>query len=531
MASYGGHVPDRSPTSGTEIPFHGSRWRKYHEAPNQQRETVLTEVDIQKIKELVSGNATAPERAADAEKRRQDHLRSMKKVEGWTNTLQSNLAKRVEQRAKRLADEEAARVAIDEEEAVLKHQRRLELVQRADEMLMADNERFRALKTGVMQSDWLRGLEEQKKWKAQLADMEAMRAAHYDKVLARTEKEKADRESRDEEEKRTKMRELQAGRQLQFNETQEKRVREKQEREEIGKRIREESRRAIEAMEAQEEQKRLRLREEKQTMMRQLDEEVRLNKLRLESERMEEKAALAQATVYEKREAIVKERETYLRQEEARAREERIQDLSWRLEKLKEEEARRLACDVERQQAKEAARADEEKRKREELYRLMSQDRVNQIKRKEEAVEKQKREDAELTRNYLEASKDADAKERRAAKERKQAMREVAQIQIQQMREARRQRAQEREDEKTAFNDALIKLVEQEARVDEYAARCIGNAVREGQSPAPIAASMNRYLVASGAKPTRNASQQRTSNIFNVHVGPDSDGEWEATQK
>ncbi|EPT29218.1 hypothetical protein TGME49_256850 [Toxoplasma gondii ME49] len=531
MASYGGRVPDLSPTSGTEVPFYGTRCHKYHEAQKQQREVVLTEGDMEKIKELLLGNKTDPARAADAEMRRQDHLQSIKKVEGWTNTLQSNLAKRVEQRAKRLADEEAARVAIDEEEAVLKQKRRMELLKRADDTLAANNEKYRALKTGLMQGDWLRCLEEQKKWKERLANVEAMRAAHYNKVLARTEQEKADREARDRAEKQTKMKELQAGRQLQYEEAQEKRIREKHEREETGKRIRDETRRALEAMEAQEEQKRIRVREEKQAMKRQLDEEVRLNKLRRENERLEEKAALDESTAYEKREAIVKEREAYLRQEDARARERRIQDLAWRLEKLKEEEAQRLARDVERQQEKDAAREGEEKRKREERYILIAQDRANQIRRKREEAETQRREDAELTRNYLEASKLADAEERRAAEERKLAMREVAQIQMQQMRDTRRRRTQEREDEKRAFNDTFKQIVEQEERVDACAARCIGNAIRDGENPKPIAAAMNRYLIASGAKPPRKAAQQKTSNIFNADVDTDSASEEENAEK
>ncbi|PFH33539.1 hypothetical protein BESB_077560 [Besnoitia besnoiti] len=529
MAAYRGHVPEVSLTSGVSLAFHGKCGQPDLKA-QQQRESVLTEADIRKIKELLSGDTTSPRKAADAEKRRQDHAQSMKRVQKWANTVHSNLAKRRQLNAKRLADEEAARVVADEAEAVLKHQRRLEVVRRAKAMLAADNERQRALKTALMRRDWLEGLQEQKKWKQQLAQLDAVREAHFGAVLAHAESQKEARDTRDHEEKNTKMKELQAGRQLQFSEAHQRRAREKEEREEMGKLIRENCRRDRELIEAQEEQKRLKHREQQRAMMRQLDEAIRLDRHRRESERLEEEAAMSQAAVYEKRQAMVKERETHLRQEEAKARETRIQDMSRRLEKLLAEEAQRLTRDVEIQQAKEAARADAEKQKREEQYRLMAQDRAAQVERKREHAQRQREADADLTRSHLEASKREEEKELRTAEERKRAMRDVAEIQKQQMFEKKQQRLQERNEEKRTFNEAFKELVQQEESVDALAAHCVENAIQAGQSPDPIVATMNRFLITSGARPSRKASQMKSSNIFNLHVGP-SDSEEESLRR
>lgn len=225
-----------------------------------KKETILTHDELNQIKSLVSGDhmrTISPERAKDAEKRREDHARSMKLVEGWTNTLQSNLNKRVEAKIKRLEDEEKARVLIDQQEEILKQQRRSELVQRAERMLENETERCRALRTGLMYSDWLEALKEQNRWKEAITDLNNLREDRFKQILQEAEREKLEKELHTKEQHRQKVEELKKGRLLQFYESQQKALEAKQEKEEERRLIREKAAADLEKAEAQEKQKRL----------------------------------------------------------------------------------------------------------------------------------------------------------------------------------------------------------------------------------------------------------------------------------
>lgn len=231
-----------------------------------KKETILTHEDLDRIKSLISGEGrgggkppASPKKVQDAEKRREDHARSMKLVEGWSNTLQSNLNKRVEAKIKRLEDEENARILIDKQEEILKQKQRSDLVQRAQRMLENETERCRALRTGLMYSDWLVALKEQDRWKQAIADLNNLREDCFRKILEDAEREKLEKELQAKKQHRQKVEELKKGRLLQFQESQQRALKEKQEKEEEGRLIREKARIDLENAEAQEKHKRQRV--------------------------------------------------------------------------------------------------------------------------------------------------------------------------------------------------------------------------------------------------------------------------------
>ncbi|PHJ22361.1 coiled-coil domain-containing protein 173 [Cystoisospora suis] len=538
MASYGGYVQD---ADGTVLPYHGGGgvtchpYDKNDSKSRGKKETILTHDEWNQIKSLISGGhmkTISPERATDAEKRREDHARSMKLVEGWSNTLQSNLNKRVEAKIKRLEDEENARILVDQQEAILKQRRRSELVQRAERMLENETERCRALRTGLMYSDWLVALKEQNRWKQAITDLNNLREDRFKQILEEAERVKLEKEFRMKEQHRQKVEELKKGRLLQFHESQQKALQAKQEKEEEGRLIREKAAADLERAAAQKQEKRLLHRQAQEDLLCEHLEMIRLRREHEEKERKELEAATKYAMEQERKDEVIKKRDEELRKEQARQRQILTDAQTAHLTKLREEEEKRLCKDVKEQERKAACQEENARLQKEAQQRMMKEHRRMQIQRKRELEEERKRQDRELTQHAINECKKALVAEEEARQERIRAYKETAEIQQQQILESRKRRHEEREEEKRQFNHAYEKLVEKETALERFTEECVQRAIDDGRDAASIVSAMNRYLVSSGMKTLQKKSSlglkhKGSNNLFNLPLPSDAEDEEE----
>jgi hypothetical protein len=394
------------------------------------------EGELQKIRDLAEAKAT---RAVEAELSRRQEIkhRSDDRVANWPNTIDAQRLRKEQLRRERLEREEERRQRIDEEEAALREAQKKSINERANTLLYSEGDRVKNFTSKLFLATVLEEREKQLAIKEEKSRLEKQ----YDAEWA----VKGEEELRKAEEAELKklhsgierVRALKRAQLEQLEELRQKKIKERDQGIEEGKRIRDA------AVDAEAEEKRLEeaLKEKQREIARQFFEFKRQEELRKEEQR---KAARAEeeriAHFGRQKEAQMMERKT--REEEKfanklRLRQQLIDKQSRELEELRAaSEAAELKAmrDFDRER-REREEIQEQKRVR--LQREIELFRAKQLQQKKEEKEKEAREAqrmSEIWKDRAELLIDEELEERRQEREKADTLQKFHILQAQEKR-------------------------------------------------------------------------------------------------
>ena len=128
-------------------------------AKDDKNTTVITIDDLQRLREQCGLNGARSEMELDREQREQDRAdlkqRSRVRVQNWPNTIENLRSKRIEDRYKKLEEEELERRRIDEEEDVYNQQKRMQAIEMANKKMHDQQDKVKAFHTKMVLCDVL----------------------------------------------------------------------------------------------------------------------------------------------------------------------------------------------------------------------------------------------------------------------------------------------------------------------------------------------------------------------------------------
>ena len=128
-------------------------------AKDDKNTTVITIDDLQRLREQCGLNGARSEMELDREQREQDRAdlkqRSRVRVQNWPNTIENLRSKRIEDRYKKLEEEELERRRIDAEEDVYNQQKRMQAIEMANKKMHDQQDKVKAFHTKMVLCDVL----------------------------------------------------------------------------------------------------------------------------------------------------------------------------------------------------------------------------------------------------------------------------------------------------------------------------------------------------------------------------------------
>lgn len=131
--------------------------------------------------------------------------RSIRRVSSWANTVEAERLKHQHEKEERIAAEEAHQRQLDIDEANLQLQKRRLAIQRANQLLIAENDRMKTMNSAMMLSDVLGERDNQIRIKEQLEKLEHIRNLKFDELVKHNVsriQDREDSESKQREEKK-----------------------------------------------------------------------------------------------------------------------------------------------------------------------------------------------------------------------------------------------------------------------------------------------------------------------------------------
>ena len=184
------------------------------------------------------------------------HQTSMQRVASWGNTLQSNHEAHLQERTRRLVDQEIAQQKADLEEQVHQLEARNELIKSANAKILNGSDRMRSFSKAMMLSDVLAEREHQIQIKQKLHELERVRDVKYEEMMKHNYRNLVDRERQRREEEHHKRK---LAHEVQVEQLEEQKARFLNERRQLsleGERIRENDRRVEAEMKEQRQMRR-----------------------------------------------------------------------------------------------------------------------------------------------------------------------------------------------------------------------------------------------------------------------------------
>ncbi|CEM10999.1 unnamed protein product [Vitrella brassicaformis CCMP3155] len=154
------------------------------------------------------------------------HKKSQERASRWSNTLQGARRLKIEMRKKRLADEEAAKQAVDNEEAAYQKELKKKAIGRALELSRQHGEHFRAFQGNAMLTDIHTDWEEERTLKEELGALEKQREAFHLEQEQQAYRRALEREVAESLEREKKVSETQKERAEQLEEMKRRRLQE-----------------------------------------------------------------------------------------------------------------------------------------------------------------------------------------------------------------------------------------------------------------------------------------------------------------
>lgn len=416
---------------------------------------VITGSELQRIKSHLNTNPNSETSRPPTNEDLDKHNKSLARISTWRNTVEANRARHAELKQQEIDAKEASERLLDIEEARVQFIKREEVIMRANEMLLKENDRMKGFSSAMMHSDVLAERANQIELKEQLQRIENLRELKYEELVKHNASRMRDREALENAKSQERRRSLAKMQRKQLEEAKQRRLQEIADAAEEGRVIKSRNERYLEEeLQMNERRRQAALRASSETMQAQ----KYLNEIKAreadrdkEEDMIIERYAIEQEEIASKRKA----REELVFNEKQAARQKLIDSQAAKLAEMRDGEEERVS-----QQCRDAE-AEQNRIAAERAARLKEWRSEIELDRRSQMEKKYRQRDEELH------------KDRKAS--------EFAKLIFEKMHDDEMQEAIERRDAAKRLSRDLLTQIETKAKLKVEEAKSQSNIIKRAQ--------------------------------------------------